>query len=148
MAVGAAIFAGVEGNSTMLESDVPAKLKQFNAQVAIEAQSPMALSQGLVLGGQQSMSSMADVEAISVGLTLRRALAAAGSIATDRAIRPARMVRPMLMVQDSRTRIAGSLVLGSSDDFAMSHRQSLTAADAGMIFRRGRALEEAPYGKF
>jgi hypothetical protein len=147
MAVGAAIFAEVDGN-TMLENDVAVKLKHFNAQVAIEAQSPMALSQGLVTGGQQSMSSMADVGAISVGLTLRRALAAAGSIATDKAIRTARMVRPMRMIQDSRTKIAGSLVLRSSDDFAMSHRQSLTAADAGMIFQRKLALQETPYGKF
>jgi hypothetical protein len=78
----------------MFENEVPAKLKHFSAQVAIEAQSSMALSQGLTLCGQQSMSAMAD---ISVGLTLMRAPATAGSIATDRTIKSARMVRPMLM---------------------------------------------------
>jgi hypothetical protein len=78
----------------MFENDVPAKLKHFSAQAAIEAQSSMALSQGLALWGQQSMSAMAD---ISTGLTLMRAPATAGSIATDRAIKSAKMVRPMLM---------------------------------------------------
>ena len=83
----------------MFENDVVAVLKHFKAQVAIEAQPSMALSQGLVMGGQQSMSSMAD---ISVGLTLMRAPAAAGSIAIDRAIRSARMVRPVLINQGPR----------------------------------------------
>ena len=113
MAIEAGIFAELEGN-TMLKNDVGAKLKHFSAQVAIEPQSPMtlsqvlAVSQGLAVWGQQSdMSSMADVSAedavdMSAGLTPRRAPAAAGSIATDRAIRSARMVRPMLMDQDSR----------------------------------------------
>jgi hypothetical protein len=92
-AIEAGIFAEVDGN-TMFENDVAAKLKHFRAQAAIEVQSSMALSQGLALGGQQSMSAMADV---SADLTLMRAPATAGSIATDRAIRTARMVRPMLM---------------------------------------------------
>jgi hypothetical protein len=93
MAIEAGIFAELEGN-TMFEKDVPAKLKHFRAQVAIEAQSSMALSQGLALCGQQSMSAMADT---SADFTMMRAPATAGSIATDRAIKSARMVRPMLM---------------------------------------------------
>jgi hypothetical protein len=104
MAIEAGIPAELEGN-TMLKNDVGAKLKHFSAQVAIEPQSPVVLSQGLAAWGQQSdMSSMADVSAadMSADLTPRRAPAAAGSIATDRAIRSARMVRPMLMDQDSR----------------------------------------------
>jgi hypothetical protein len=96
LAVEAGIFAALEGN-TMLENDVAAKLKHFRAQAAIEAQSLIALSQGLVTGGQQSMSSMAD---ISIDWAPRRAPAAAGSIATDRAIRSARIVRPMLMDEE------------------------------------------------
>ena len=102
MASEAGILAKLEGN-TMVENDVVAKLKHFSAQAAIEAQSSMPLSQGLALWGQQSgMSSIADMAVISADLTLWRAPAAAGSIATDRAIRSARMVRPMLMDQDSR----------------------------------------------
>src|SRR5881392_2413338 len=91
VAIGAGIFAATEGN-TMLENDVAAKLKPVRAQAAMEAQSPMALSQGLAAGGQQSgMSCTADMSVISAGLTLTRAPAPAGSIATDRAIRSARM---------------------------------------------------------
>jgi hypothetical protein len=86
----------------MFENDVAAKLKHFRTQAAIEAQSPLALSQGLAAGGQQSMSSMADMSVISADLTLTRAPAATGSIATDRAIRSAKMVRPRVIDQPSR----------------------------------------------
>ena len=118
----------------MLENDVPAKLKHVSAQVAMDPQSAIALSHALALSqvsamwGQQSgMSVMADISVASAEVTLTRAPAAAGSIATDRAIRSARMVRPMLMWlrnldHDSQMRIAGSLVPGSSDDFAMGRR--------------------------
>jgi hypothetical protein len=121
LAIEAGIFAALEGN-TRFANDFAAKLKHFRAQAAIEAQSPIALSQGLVMGGQQSMSSMADVADISVGMTLTRTPAAAGSIATDRAIRSAKMVRPMLMDQDSGLRIAGSVVSRSNDDYAINPR--------------------------
>jgi hypothetical protein len=100
MAIEAGIFAELDGN-TMFENDAPAKPKHFSAQVAIDAQSPMTLSQVLALSqvsaiwGQQSGMSMADISVESADLTLMRA--PAGSIATDRAIRSARMVRPMLM---------------------------------------------------
>ena len=92
----ACIFAKVEGN-TMIE-DVPAKPKHFSAQVAMAAQSSMAFSHGSALGGQQSgMPSVTDMPAGSGDLELTPAPPIAGSIATDRAIRSARMVRPMLM---------------------------------------------------
>jgi len=39
------IFAKVEGNT--MTTDAPAKLKHFSAQVAMAAQSSMALSHGL-----------------------------------------------------------------------------------------------------
>ena len=82
---------------TTLENAVPEKLKHFNAHVAIDEQSSMPLSQGLYLCGQQSMSSIADMSATSVDLGIPPATPAAGSTATDMAIRSARMVRPMLM---------------------------------------------------
>ena len=81
----------------MADDDAPAKLEHFSAQVAMVAQSS-ALSHGVALCGQQSdMSSIADMSACAGDLELMPALPAAGSIATDRAIRSARMVRPMRM---------------------------------------------------
>jgi hypothetical protein len=62
-------------------------------ETAIEPQSPIALSQGSALGGQQS-SPIADMSAKSADLKPTPVLAATGSFATDRAIRSARMVRP------------------------------------------------------
>jgi hypothetical protein len=63
-------------------------------QAAIEAQSPMDLSQGLAAGGQQSsIGSEADISVISCDLNLNAAAPAAGSEATDKAIRSANMVR-------------------------------------------------------
>jgi hypothetical protein len=92
------IFAEVEGN-TIIE-DVPAKLKHFSAQVAMVPQPSMAFSHGLDLWGQQSdMSSVIDMSAGSGDLELTPATPAAGSIATDRATRSARMVRLMPMDQ-------------------------------------------------
>jgi hypothetical protein len=93
-----AIFAPAEGK-TMIEDDVPAKLKHLSTQVAMVAQSSMAFSHGFALCGQQSViSSIMDMSADSGDLTLTPA-PAAGSIATDKAIRSARMLRPMLMDQ-------------------------------------------------
>jgi hypothetical protein len=90
------ILAEVEGN-TMIE-DVPAKLKHFSAQVAMVPQP--SISHGLALWGQQSdMSSVIDMSVGSSDLELTPTPPAAGSIATDRAIRSARMVRPMRMDQ-------------------------------------------------
>ena len=58
---GAIIFAKVEGN-TMIEEDVPAKLKDLSTQPAMLPQSSMAWSHGFAMGGQQScMSSVIDM---------------------------------------------------------------------------------------
>ena len=87
------IFAKAKGN-TMIDDDVSAKLKHFSAQLAMALQSSMALSHGLALCGQQSgISSSVDMSDGSGDLELTPAAPAAGSIATDRAIRNARMER-------------------------------------------------------
>jgi hypothetical protein len=44
----AVIFAKIEGNTTF-DDNVPVKLKHFSAQVAMAAQSSMALSHGFAL---------------------------------------------------------------------------------------------------
>ena len=84
----------------MIEDNVPAKLKHFSTQLAMAAQSSMAFSHGVALCGQQSViSSIMDMPAGSGDLTLVPAPLAAGSIATDKAIRTARIVRPVPMDQ-------------------------------------------------
>jgi hypothetical protein len=98
LAKNAAIFAQAEGKM-MIEDNVPTKLKHFSTQVAMAAQSSMA-SHGFALCGQQSViSSIMDMSAGSGDLTLTPTPPAAGSIATDKAIRTARIVRPMPMDQ-------------------------------------------------
>jgi hypothetical protein len=98
LAKNVAIFAQAEGK-TMIEDNVPAKLKHLSAQVAMAAQSSMALSHGFGLCGQQSViSSVMDMSAEG-DLTLTPAPPADGSIATDKAITSARIVRPMPMDQ-------------------------------------------------
>src|ERR1700730_392462 len=95
LAKNAAIFAPVEGK-TMIEDNVPAKLKHLSTQVAMAAQSSMAFSHGFALCGQQSViSSIMDMSAGSGDLTLTPAPPPAGSIVTDTAIRSARIVRPI-----------------------------------------------------
>jgi hypothetical protein len=123
---GAIIFAKLAGN-VMNEEDVPAKLKHFNAQVAMVPQWSMAGPHGFASGGQQSCmsslidtSSVMDMSAWSGVFELTPAAAAAGSIATDRLTKSARMVRPVLMDQ-AWTKIAAFLVPRSSDDFARCH---------------------------
>jgi hypothetical protein len=94
-----AIFARAEGK-LMIEDNVPAKLKHLSTQVAMAAQSSMAFSHGFTLCGQQSViSSIMDMSAGSGDLTLTPAPPAVGSIATDKAIRSARIVRPVPMDQ-------------------------------------------------
>jgi len=116
LANGVAIFAKVDGN-TMIEDDAPEKPKHFSAHVAMLPQSSMA--HGFALCGQQScISSIMDTSVGSVDLELTPALPAAGSVATDRAMRSARMVRPMRMDQVRAHKIAASSVARSSDDFA------------------------------
>jgi hypothetical protein len=49
----------------MTEEDVPAKLKHFSAQVAMEPQLSMAWLHGFASGGQQScMSSVMDTSSV------------------------------------------------------------------------------------
>ena len=92
------MLAKVEGNTTI--EDVPTKLKHFSAHVAMVPQLSMAFSHGSAFCGQQSgMSSIADMPAGAGDLTLTPAPLAAGSSATERATRSARMVRPLLMAR-------------------------------------------------
>jgi hypothetical protein len=98
MAKNVAIFAQAEGK-TMVEDNVPTKLKHFSTQVAMAAQSSMAFSHGFALCGQQSCMSDMDMSSCAGDLELKPTLPAAGSIATDRAIRSAKMVRAMFMVR-------------------------------------------------
>jgi hypothetical protein len=96
-ASGIVMLAKAEGN-TMIDDAMPAKLKHFSAHVAMLPQLSMAFSHGLALGGQQSgMPSITDMSAGSGDLTFTPAPTAAGSIATARAMRSARMVRPTFM---------------------------------------------------
>ena len=88
----------------MISEDVLAKLKHFSTQVAMLPQSSMAWSQGFAMGGQQScmpsvidMPSVMDMSAWFGDFELTPAPAATGSIATDRATKRARMVRPTFM---------------------------------------------------
>jgi hypothetical protein len=109
----------------MNEEDVLAKLKHFNAQVAMVPQWSMAGPHGFASGGQQSrMSSVIDTSSV-MDMSARSGdfeftpapAAAAGSVATDRLSKSARMVRPVLMDQASR-KVAAFPVSRSSDDFA------------------------------
>jgi len=109
-------LAKVKGH-TMIDDAVPAKLKHLSAHVAIAAQSSMAFAHGSAFWGQQSgMSSIADMPAGAGDLT--PAPPAAGSIATARAMRSARMVRPTFIAWLSLPKIAGFVIRRSSDDFA------------------------------
>jgi len=85
----------------------PAKLRQLIVHAAIDEQWPSALSQGLAVCGQQSsidspiespIDSWADIAVMSCGFDLKAALPAAGSNATDRAIKNASMVRAKSML--------------------------------------------------
>ena len=105
----------------MNDEDVPATLKHFNAQVAMVPQWSMAGPHGFASGGQQSCmsslidtSSVMDMSARSGVFELTPAPAAAGSIATDRLTKSARMVRPVLMDEASR-KITAFQVSRSSD---------------------------------
>jgi hypothetical protein len=90
--------ASSSGNDSGDEATVD-ELKHFMAQVAMVPQSSMALSQGLAAGGQQScigpsyIDPPADISVASCDFSLKAAAPAAGSNATDAAIRRAHMVR-------------------------------------------------------
>src|SRR5262249_33435565 len=85
-------LAAIDQNATIDEA-VCENPKHLRAQAAIEAQPSIALSQGLASGGQQS-SPIADMSDIPADFRATPIPAAAGSMATDRAITNARMVRP------------------------------------------------------
>src|SRR5438132_6554215 len=75
-----------------------AQLRQFTAQAAMDVQSLMALSQRLAACGQQSsIGSEADISVMSWDWNLSAPAPAAGSSATDNAIRAANMVRAKAM---------------------------------------------------
>lgn len=85
----------VTGDATVSEN-----VKHLSAHVAIDAQPSIALSHGLALCGQQSMSSIAAMSAMSVrgaDLTTVPMTPAAGSVATERAIRSANIKRLTFM---------------------------------------------------
>lgn len=80
------------------EEEAAESPKHLSAQAAMDPQSAIDLSQGAAWWGQQSdMSSAPDMAAISDDFAANAKPPAAGSIATEIAIRRARMVRPMLM---------------------------------------------------
>jgi hypothetical protein len=87
----------------MTEDAVPENVKHLSAHMAIEEQPSIALSQGFAVCGQQSMSSIADMSAVSVDFTAAPTTPAAGRMATDKAIRNANIVRPTFMgIENSR----------------------------------------------
>jgi hypothetical protein len=89
-----------DGNITGDEA-VSEKVSHVSAQAAIDAQPSIAMSQGLALCGQQSMSSMAAISVESIDFMTALPPPAAGSIATDRAIMSANMIRPIFMLQEN-----------------------------------------------
>lgn len=98
-------LAGRDAKTTADES-AAAKLKHLSAHIAHE-QPSMALSDGLDWCGQQSMSSIADISVMSLMVMdfVAAALTAptAGSMATDKAIRKAKTVRPIFIaLQNTR----------------------------------------------
>jgi hypothetical protein len=103
-------LAAATGNA-MIDNEMSENPKHLRAQAAIDPQSPagwshgfalshgFVLSQAFVLGGQQSgMSAVADMSPVCAGTNAAPA-PAAGSTATDTAIRSARMVRARFMSQ-------------------------------------------------
>ena len=103
-------LAATEGNM-MSEADVAKKPKCVSWHIAMDEQ----WSHGFALWGQQSMSSIAAMSAISVmsvDFTAILALATAGSMATESAMRSARMVRPTFIVQPLRRENSRSIGLG------------------------------------
>jgi hypothetical protein len=71
------------------------KVKHLSTQVAMHEQPSIALSHGFAWCGQQSMSSIADMSAVSVDFMAASLTSpAAGNTATEKAISTANMVRP------------------------------------------------------
>src|SRR5579884_2407473 len=94
--------ATCEGKTTGDER-VLENVKHLRAHIAMDEQPSTTLSQGLVLCGQQSMSSMAAISVVSVDDFTAPTPPAAGSTATDSAIRKASRMRPnSIAPQNSR----------------------------------------------
>src|SRR5436190_6688030 len=108
----------------MIEDAVPENVKHLSAHITIEEQPSIALSQGFAVCGQQSVSSIADMSAVSVDFTAAPTTPAAGSMAIDKAIRSANIVRPTFMAGE----ITDLALLGSSDDFARLPNESCEQA--------------------
>jgi hypothetical protein len=107
------------------ENTPPVKLRQLIVQAAIDEHWPLVLSQRLAVCGQQSsIGSSADISVISWGPDLNPAVPAAGSNATDRAIKSANMFRAKIML---RWEYPKSGVDRSSDDFASSRSGEVAA---------------------
>ena len=81
----------------MEDDAVPENVKHISAHAAIEAQPSIALSQGFTLCGQQSISAIAAMSAVSADFMRAPTPLDAGSTATDNAIRIANMMRPAFM---------------------------------------------------
>ena len=93
-------------------------------QAIDEQQSSMAVREGRFLWGQQScMRSVEDMCDMSTDFTLIAAPLPVGSMATDKATKRIRMVRPMCMGRPCASKIADFRVLKSNDDFARLNRQ-------------------------
>ena len=75
-------------------------------QAAIEAQSGMPLHGSAADGQQSSIGSDADISVISWDFNLKVAALAAGSEATDNAIRSANMVRANIMIEQRQYPVA------------------------------------------
>jgi hypothetical protein len=81
-----------------VKEDAPAKLRQFMGHAIDEQQSSMAAREGRFLWGQQScMRPVEDRCDMSTDFTLIAAPLPVGSMATDKATKRMRMVRPICM---------------------------------------------------
>jgi hypothetical protein len=98
-----------------VDSAAPPNVKHLSAHVAMHDARSIALSHGFGVCGQQSMSSIAAVPAISADFATAATPPAAGNTATERAIRSANTIRETLM----RRKIAAFALSRSSDEFAM-----------------------------
>jgi hypothetical protein len=79
-----------------IKEDAPAKLRQFMGHAIDEQQSSMAVREGRFLWGQQScMRSVEDM--CDMSIILIAAPLPVGSMATDKATKRIRMVRPICM---------------------------------------------------
>jgi hypothetical protein len=102
-----------------IKDDAPTKLRQFMGHAIDEQQSSMAIREGSFLWGQQScMRSVEDMCDMSTDFTLIAAPLPVGSMATDKATKRIRMVRPMYMGRPCTTKILDFRALRSNDDFA------------------------------